>query len=350
MDYFANYRIRYRVSERFSDGHWGMRLTVWVILLSVTAVFAHYAYAQEKAPLTSGSRMKVGIAAYSIGEYDLAIFSFQQAVVLDPSNAQAQFYLGSAYAREIVPNRDTPENRETAKHAIDSLNKTLQLKPNDGLAMRELVWVYENSMAKDDAIKVLLTILSITPTDFEAEYEIGVLDSGKAREAVFAVLRKDPVAAQQLDYPKASASSCREIAAQNATTLADAEKHLQRALELDASYSDAMVYLGVVHQQKAGTRCTDGAARAADMAKAKEYLSHGWAMSKSADTAPCPYPPSSLTPLAGELDLLSPPPAPPQPPPPPPAPHRPAKAGDLGVMGLPPGSLERNFYHGKVRT
>ena len=56
-----------------------------------------------------------GVAAYKDGHYDDAIELFRQAVALDAASSQARLYLGSAYAQEVVPALNTPENLANAK-------------------------------------------------------------------------------------------------------------------------------------------------------------------------------------------------------------------------------------------
>ncbi len=60
--------------------------------------------------LEARDQLNKGVQAYKSAQYEEAIDHFQKSIDLDPSYPQARLYLATAYAQQVVPNVDTPDN------------------------------------------------------------------------------------------------------------------------------------------------------------------------------------------------------------------------------------------------
>ena len=57
---------------------------------------------------------------------------------LDPTYPMAQLYLATAYAQQVVPGLDTPENEKTAHMAINGFLQVLQEHPDDINSLKKI--------------------------------------------------------------------------------------------------------------------------------------------------------------------------------------------------------------------
>ncbi len=79
--------------------------------------------------LEARDQLNKGVQAYKQAKYEEAIDHFQRAVNLDPTYPMTRLYLATAYAQQVVPNLDTPENEKTAQMAISGFQQVLQRAP-----------------------------------------------------------------------------------------------------------------------------------------------------------------------------------------------------------------------------
>ena len=66
-----------------------------------------------------------GVQAYKNAKFEEAIDHFQNAERLDPTLENAPLYLATAYAQQVVPDANTPENTKNAQLAVDAYQKVL---------------------------------------------------------------------------------------------------------------------------------------------------------------------------------------------------------------------------------
>ena len=103
------------------------------------------------------SAFKDGNKAYKEEKFKLAIDDYQHALELDPTMAEAMFYLGSAHQNMYRPGHDTPENKahldEAVKEyraSIDANNgSTEQLRRVKSNALAALTAIYAEPPYKD---------------------------------------------------------------------------------------------------------------------------------------------------------------------------------------------------------
>jgi hypothetical protein len=66
---------------------------------------------------------------------------------------------------------------------------------------------------------------------------------------------------------------CAELQTTNTVLVGEGLQYLQKAVEIDPTYDDAMQYLNLTYRRKADLECTDDQERKADLAQA-DHWSH----------------------------------------------------------------------------
>jgi tetratricopeptide (TPR) repeat protein len=229
-----------------------------------------------------------GVAAYKDGHYDDAIELFRQAVALDAASSQARLYLGSAYAQEVVPALNTPENLANAKNAIDNLKMVPEGGPNYLAALKSIASVYSNVNRMNEAREAQLQALKIEPSDAEPHYTVGVLDYTEAYKNARTVLAANGLQDDGVGNAKLAVSPCLELRDKNSALISDGIDHLTRAIELNPKYDDAMAYMNLVYRRRADLSCGDESIRAADIAQADQWVQRAIATRKQNDAASSP--------------------------------------------------------------
>jgi tetratricopeptide (TPR) repeat protein len=170
-----------------------------------------FKYAVERYPKSAPLRVGLGIAHYSIREYDAAVERLCEAVDLDPQDTRALDFLGkmtevsSKYAGEVKQRLARfvelyPQNASAnyyyalsiRKRASSSgqpsgeaeqyLRKAIALKPDYAEAHYELGLLLDDSHQVDKAISEYETAVKLQPALARAHYRLAVLYRNKGRE------------------------------------------------------------------------------------------------------------------------------------------------------------------------
>jgi tetratricopeptide (TPR) repeat protein len=268
--------------------------------------------------------MRTAAVAFTSGRPQEAIIHLKAAIALKPADPQAHFYLACLYGYQVVPNALTGQNIATAHQAIDELYTVLQLKPEDGLALRMLATLYRNIQEYDKAEDVLRRILKTTPGDYEAEYTLGYIEWSRAYKTAADGLRAEHLAYTEDAFAKGSPAVCKSIAAKSLPMLEESDRHLKKAIALHPDYRDAILVQSLLDRLRADSHCGDPATRIIDLTDAGQLQAKAAALPANAKST-SPQPPSTLQPLSPNvMEVLT---ALPTPPPPPEAPGKPGAAG-----------------------
>jgi Tfp pilus assembly protein PilF len=222
--------------------------------------------------LKARDQLVKGIQEFKAGRYETAINHFQQSVALDPDYPNAKTYLATAYSYQVQPNNDTPANVAIAQKAIAGFSGVLEKDPNDADAWRQLASIHRNIMQFDKSREDELHVIQVAPNDAEANYSVGVIDFQKADKNELGLLKDNKITDDLKGNSKIPAKVCQQLAGENAPLLESAQKYLDRAVEINKNYDDAMSYLNLVWRRKADIECNNDAARKADIAKADDYV------------------------------------------------------------------------------
>jgi tetratricopeptide (TPR) repeat protein len=214
--------------------------------------------------LQARDQLNKGVQAYKNARFEEAIDHFQNAERLDPSLEMAPLYLATAFAQQVVPDANTPENQKNAELAVNAYQQVLAKDPNDLNALKGIAAVYLNTGKTDEAKQWQTKVTAVDPNDPVAHYTIGVIDWRVAYRN--AIQTRTSLGLQDNGDMIKDKAACQKLAAQNGPIVDEGIKSLQQAVNLRPGYDDAMSYLSLLYRRKADLDCGDDAAHKEDMA------------------------------------------------------------------------------------
>jgi hypothetical protein len=210
--------------------------------------------------LKSRDHLNKGVGAFKNAKYADAVEHFKEAIALDPDNPTAPLYLATAYMSQWIPGADSPENVEMANKARDEFLKVLDKKPDDTTALASLASLYynqasslpaEQKIAKlDEAAKWYKKLIEADPKNKEAYYSLGVISWAKwypADMTARATMRMKPEDPGPLKDKKVK----EELKDKYTPTIDEGLSDLQKALDIDKEYEDAMSYTSLLIRERA---------------------------------------------------------------------------------------------------
>jgi len=212
------------------------------------------------AKLKSRDDINKGIAMYRAARYPDAVELFKEAVSLDPENTNAREYLATAYMMQWIPGADSPGNTEFANKARAEFQGVLEKNPNETVALASLASLAYNeaqSLLPDKKVQKLdesadwnRKVIQADPKNKEAYYTLGVIAQNKYYPAMMTArvnLRMKPEDPGPLKDKKVRDA----LRAQYASVIEDGVQNLQKAIDIDKDYDDAMAYMNLLIRERA---------------------------------------------------------------------------------------------------
>lgn len=221
--------------------------------------------------LKARDQLTKGVQAFKNAQYEEAVNHFQNSIKLDPNYEDAKLYLATAYSYQVVPNLDTPQNIAIAQKALDGFNEVLAKDPNDLTALKQVASINRNIKRFDQAKIYEKKVIALAPNDPEAYYTLGVLDWIQSYKNATTILAADGLTDDGNGNVKKTKAACQKLQAANTDLVADGLQYLNKAVQLNPTYDDAMQYLNLTYRRKADLECGDDAARKADLAQADDW-------------------------------------------------------------------------------
>jgi tetratricopeptide (TPR) repeat protein len=222
--------------------------------------------------LKARDQLTKGVQAFKNAQYESAVNHFQNSIALDPSYEDAKLYLATAYSYQVVPNLDTPENLAIAQKALDGFQAALAKDPNNLTALKQIASINRNIKKFDAAKEYEKKVIAIAPNDPEAYYTVGFVDWTLAYKNAITILAADGLTDQGDGNPKKSKGACQKLQAANTDLVNEGLQYLNKAVELNPTYDDAMQYLQLTYRRKADLECGNEAARKEDMAQVDSWI------------------------------------------------------------------------------
>jgi tetratricopeptide (TPR) repeat protein len=210
--------------------------------------------------LKSRDDINKGIAAFKNAKYGDAVELFKQAAALDPTNPNARLYLATSYMSQWIPGAESPENLQFASMAKDEFMKVLEKDPNNTTAFASLASLSYNQASSltgekkvekfDEAAKWYKKLIEADPKNKEAYYSLGVIAWAKWYPALMtarAELRMKPEDPGPVKDKKVKD----ELKEKYSAMVDDGIANLQKALDLDKEYDDAMAYMNLLIRERA---------------------------------------------------------------------------------------------------
>jgi len=211
--------------------------------------------------LRSRDQLNRGVQAYRSAKYADAVEFFKTAVNLDPSNLNGRLYLATAYMTQYIPGAESPENLQLAKQAKEEFLKVLERDPNDKTALASLASLsyqqaqgmpdLEQKLKKlDEAKEWYLKLIAADPQNKEGFYSLAVIDWVKWY-AAWMKSRADLGMKPEEPGPIKDKKVKADLKDQYSAVIEDGIKNLQKALDIDPNYDDAMAYMNLLIRERA---------------------------------------------------------------------------------------------------
>jgi TonB family protein len=199
--------------------------------------------------------MDRGIQEFKVAHYPEAVAAFERAASIDPSNLPAQLYLGTAYMQQFIPGVESPDNIHVAQAARTHFQRVLQLEPSNKVALASMGSLLLNQKKWDEAQQWYEKLTAADPYNADAYYSMGFIawarwyaDYSKARTAL-GMRPEDP-------GPIKDATVRADLTARYGAVLDSGLRALQKALEINPKYDDAMAYMNLLIRERGDLRET----------------------------------------------------------------------------------------------
>lgn len=230
-----------------------------LVITLVVAALATAAVGCQK--LQARDELNKGVNQFKAGRYEQAVEHFKRARELDPNLLNAQLYLATAYASMYIPGAPSEENLRNAEQAIAEFKKVLEVDPGNLAAIDGIGSLLFNMAGTPydpekfkESRQYHLRHIELSPNDTEPYYWVGVINWTLAfrtnRELRADYNARNPRRQVRDDQPLPPAVRAEFIQRQG-ENVEQGIRLLQKALELNPEYEDAIAYLNLLYRQKA---------------------------------------------------------------------------------------------------
>ena len=211
--------------------------------------------------LRARDELNKGVQSFKGARYPEAVNHFRSAVDLDPTFPAARLYLATAYMSQWIPGADSPDNKKMAQSAKDQFNKVLEQEPNNTTAIASIasleyneakaVQGLENKLKQmDEAKKWYEKLVTADPKSKEGYYSLGVI-SWEQWYPAFVLARQKAGMKMEDPGPIKKKDIRDELKDKYTKSLQYGLDNLNKALEIDPEYDDAMAYENLIIRQRA---------------------------------------------------------------------------------------------------
>ena len=190
--------------------------------------------------------------------------------------------LAATWLTQYIPGSEAPGNLELGRRAESELIEVLRLEPNNKTALFSLASLNEleahgipdldQKLRKfDEAASWYEKVLAVDPQDKNAYYSLGVI-AWKEWYPNWLRVREQLHMKPDDSGPLPDSSARRELVERYGSLIERGISNLERALQIDPMYDDAMAYMNLMYRERADLECTDLSAREQDLKTADEWI------------------------------------------------------------------------------
>jgi Tfp pilus assembly protein PilF len=223
--------------------------SVWSKLTLLLALAA-LALATGCNKLQSRDHLNKGVQAFTAAQYPEAVEHFKTAVELDPNFPTARLYLATAYMQQYIPGAESPENMKMATEAYNQFQKVLEQDPKNTVAIASIASLNLNQKKWDEAQQWYEKLTAVDPQNADAYYSLGFIawskwypEYGSAR-AKLGMKQEDP-------GPIKDKKVKEELKAKYGPVIEAGLQSLDKALQINPEYDDAMAYENLLVRERA---------------------------------------------------------------------------------------------------
>jgi Tfp pilus assembly protein PilF len=222
-----------------------MRKAILIVAAAVLAI-ATTGCTQLKAR----NELNKGVQAFKSAQYPDAVENFKKAVEYDPNFPTARLYLATAYMQQYIPGAESPENTQMATAAHDQFMKVLEQNPKDKVAMASIASLYLNQKKWDEAQQWYEKLIAVDPTNADAYYSLGFIAWSKWYPA-YGTARAKLGMKQEDPGPIKDKKVKEELKAKYGPVIQSGLQSLDKALQINPDYDDAMAYENLLVREQA---------------------------------------------------------------------------------------------------
>jgi TonB family protein len=190
---------------------------------------------------------------------------FVSAFAQDPPlEASRHLELGTTWMTQYIPGGQASGNVELAQRAESEFMEVLRLEPNNKTALVSLASLNyleadgatgldEKLRRFDDAASWYEKVLAVDPQQKDAYYSLGVID-WKKWHPVWLRTREHFGMTPDVSGPLPNASVRRELMERYGLLIEHGISNLEKALQIDPGYHDAMAYMNLMIHERADLR------------------------------------------------------------------------------------------------
>ena len=207
--------------------------------------------------LRARNELNHGVRAFSQSNYQTAIQRFDRAIDLDSELLAARSYRASSFMMQYIPGGESDENMEIAELALDGFKGVLERDEKNEVALASMASLYFSMSEFDLSKETYRDLLAVNDQNKEAQYTIGVINWSITFPRDMQVRAS---LGMQLDEPGPinDEEARKELAEENLPLIEEGLDALNKAIEIDPQYDDAMAYVNLLYR------------RWADIAESKE--------------------------------------------------------------------------------
>ncbi|MDE3166892.1 MAG: hypothetical protein KGN36_13890 [Acidobacteriota bacterium] len=219
----------------------------WVLVLAATALAALNIGCSQ---LRARDQLNQGVRAFTAAQYPEAVEHFKTACDLDPSFTAARLYLATAYMQQYIPGADSPENNKMAQAAFDNFKKVLDMEPKNTIAIASVASLNLNQKKWDEAQQWYDKLVAVDPNNKDAYYSMGFIAWSKWYP-VYGTARVNAGMKPEDPGPLKDKKAKEELKAKWVPVIDAGLAALDKALQIDPDYDDAMAYENLLVREKA---------------------------------------------------------------------------------------------------
>lgn len=227
-----------------------MRFTPVVKALAVLVLSAPL-WAQD--PVDARGWLNRGVGNFKAGNYPQAALDFQKAVDADPASSIARLYLGTAWMQQYIPGAQSSDNAHAAEMASRAFLKVLEMDPKNETAMSYLASLNLNEKKWDEAESWYQRVATVNPGIVVPWYSLGFIAWSRVYPAMSAARRSMGMKPED-PGPLPSGPVKNDLKSKYQPVIDSGLRVLQRALEIDPQYDDAMAYMNLLLRLRADLR------------------------------------------------------------------------------------------------
>lgn len=221
--------------------------------ISIAAVAALALLAAGCTQLRSRDQINKGVSAFKSAQFPQAVEHFKSAVELEPEFSTARLYLATAYMQQYVPGSEDPQNVKMADQALAEFKKVLEKdtsKDTTKIAAAYIATLMLNQKKWDEAETWYKKVIEADPKNTDAYYSLGFIAWSKWYPA-YATAMHDLKQPMDSNFPIKDKKIKAELKEKWDPVIQTGMDNLNKCLEIDPYYADAMAYENLLIRERA---------------------------------------------------------------------------------------------------